>query len=213
MSIYLGLDESLITVAPALDDVEPLLIVRSRYRTLNEGQGVNGIVRKVSTKAGKARYMALKPTLPEESKALYETRIVATSTGGFAEYEVQTVYLAGGAGTVFFATDRKVRFAARWYGPSNRYLELRVKVSPGAEIIANRGMASFQEEDGQCNYLGQIKRDGWAEIHLDNEAHVGSSMSIHSSEEDFLEEPEKPSERKKDSGTSRSARGTKDWLF
>ena len=190
MSIHLGLDESVVTVAPSLDDVEPLLIIRSRYRTMNEGQGVNGLVRKVSTKSGKARYTTLNPTLPEEGKAIYETRIPSPSSEGFTEYEVKTVYLAGGAGTVFFATDRRVRFATRWYGQNNRYLELRVQVSPSAEIIANRGMASFHEEDAQCNYLGQMRKGGWAEVHFDNQTHVGLSMSLHTADEDFTAMPQ-----------------------
>lgn len=193
----MGLDESLVTVAPSLDDMESLLIVRTRYRTLGP-DGVNGLLHKVQGKSGKKCLTALNPTAPEEDRAIYETRIPASCSEGFSEYEVQTVYLAGGphrTGNVFFATDRKVRLAARWYGEKNRYVELRIQVSPGAEIIANRGMASFSEEDGQCNFLGHIKKDGWAEVHLDNVTHVGMTLHLHSPYEDFSALPRKREEK------------------
>ncbi len=193
MSIHVGLDESLVTVAPSLDDIEPLLVIRTRYRSLGE-QGVNGLVHKVQGKSGKKCLKALTPTVPEEDRAIYETMIPASCSEGFSEYETQTVYLAGGpnrTGNVFFATDRRVRLAARWYGTNNRYVELRIQVSPGAEIIANRGMASFQEEDAQCNFLGQIKRGGWAEVHIDNITHVGMSLHLHTPFEDFSAVAEK----------------------
>jgi len=184
MSVYLRLDESLITVAPALDDVEPILVVRTRYSTY-QNEGANGIIRKVTTRSGKPSVRALRPVEVEQGQAIYETRVSTNESEGLTEFESQTVYLAGGAGSVFYATDRTVRFAARWYGGDFRYLELRIQVMPGAEIVANRGMASFQEDSAQFNYLGQLKKNSWAEIHIDNHTHVGQSMVIHSIEDDF----------------------------
>lgn len=190
MSVYLRLDESLITVAPALDDVEPILVVRTRFKSYEDG--ADGVIRRVVNKSGKRTRKSLRP-LQQEGMAAYETRISASSTEGLTEFETQTVYLAGGAGSVFFATNRHVRFAARWYGEDHRFLELRVQVRPGAEIVANRGMASFRDDQTEYNFLGQVKNGHWAEIHIDNHTHVGMSMAIHPADEGFsrLPKPEK----------------------
>lgn len=192
MSVYLRLDESLITVAPALDDVEPILVVRSRYRTYSE-DGADGVIRRVVTRTGKPSVRPMHPVEVEQGQAIYETRINASTSEGLAEFESQTVYLAGGAGSVFYASDRKVRFAARWYGDDHRYLELRVQVTPGAEIVANRGMATFREDHAEFNFLGQLKRESWAEIHIDNHTHVGQSMVIHPDSDGFSRLPKKKS--------------------
>jgi hypothetical protein len=183
MSVYFRLDESLISVAPSLQDVEPILIVRTRFRTYDE-EGPDGVVRCVATRTGKPAAKPFQPT-QVEGQAIYDTRITPKASEGLAEFETQTVYLAGGAGSVFYAVNRKVRFAARWYGENNRYLELRVQVHPGAEVVANRGMATFRDDSAEHNFLGQLKRENWAEIHIDNHTHVGMSMVIHPTSEEF----------------------------
>lgn len=181
MSIYLRLDESLIQVAPTLDDVEPILTVRTRYRTQHE-DGADGIVRKVSNKGGRSTRTML-PSFEVPGEAAFETRISANDCKGHTEYETQTLYLAGGAGQVFWASDRRIRFTARWYGNDNRYLELRVRALPGAEVVANKGMANLNS--GDFNFLGAIKHGTWVEIHYDNHLHVGISMNIHPAEDNF----------------------------
>lgn len=191
MSVYLNLDESLITVAPALDDVEPILVVKTRYRTY-ASEGADGVIRQMITRTGRASFKPLIP-VEQEGSAAYETRITSKESNGLAEFETRTVYLAGGAGSVFYATDRQVRFSAKWYGENQRYLELRLKVHPGAEVVANRGMANLREQ-GEFNFLGQVRNGGWAEIHIDNLTHVGLSMSIHSVTDDFSQATKRPDE-------------------
>lgn len=181
MSIYLRLDDSLIQVAPTLDDVEPILMVRTRFRTFNE-DGADGIVRKVSNKNGRSTRTNMPCMEASPGEAAYETRISANDSKS-TEYETQTLYRAGGAGQVFWASDRRIRFSARWYGNDNRYLELRLRVRPGAEVIANKGMANLNS--GEFNFMGAIKNGSWVEIHYDNHTHVGMSMSIHPAEDDF----------------------------
>jgi len=167
MSIRLLLDDSFIQVVPALDDVESVLIVQTRYGT------ADGKVRKVTNQQGR-RVTAL-PRI--EAKGIIETRIGANDAKGHPEYETRTVCRAGGTGSVFLGSNRKVRFSMGWYG-ENRYLELRLHVSPGAEIVANRGMGPFGQEGG-FNFLGTLQTTQWAEIHYDNLTHVGLSMAIH----------------------------------
>lgn len=191
MSVYLRLDESLITIAPALDDVEPLLVVQTRYGPPDNG--ADGIVRRAVTPNGRKAIRALTPAQTVEGQARYETRINPHASDGLAEFETQTVYLVGGAGSVFFTTDRTVKFAARWYGEDQRYLDLRVQVTPGAEIVANRGMATFHGDHTEFNFLGQLKQESWAEVHIDNHTHVGMSMVIHPTSEGFSKLPRKKS--------------------
>lgn len=194
MSVYLRLDESLITVAPALDDVEPILVVQTRFQSYAPHEP-NGVIQVVQGPKGARSERSLHSTQVEGQSA-YETRIRVKETEGLTEFETRTMYLAGGVGNLFYSTDRQVRFSAFWYGENNRYLELRVQVRPGAEIAANRGMATFGEDSTQFNFLGQLKKNGWAEILIDNHTHVGMSMLVHSAEEDFSRVVKK---KKKDS--------------
>lgn len=182
MSIRLDLDESLVQVAPALDDVEAVLVVRTRFRT-PLAEGPDGIVRKVMSKEGRKTHTLLPRTeLPD--RACFETRIGANDAKGQPEYEARTLFRAGGAGAVFVTSDRRVRFTMRWYGENQRYLELRLKVFPSAEVVANRGMGPLGMSGG-FNFLGQIQAGEWMEVHFDNLTHVGLSMTVHPSTDDF----------------------------
>jgi len=176
MSIRLDLDDSLIQVAPTLDDVEAILIVQTRR--LGDGPS-DGKVRKLGLQRGRKTRIALPRLNVNSDGVIYETRIGANNAKGQPDYEARTVYRAGGRGSVFLATNRRVRFTLRWYGDSNRYLELRLQVAPGAEIVANRGMSPLTP-DGGFNFLGSLQGGSWAEIHYDNLTHVGLSMAIHS---------------------------------
>lgn len=180
MSIRLDLDESLVQVAPTLDDVEAVLVVRTRLRSpFNEG--ADGIVRKITVREGRKTRTVL-PRIDVGDH--HETRIGANDAKGQPEYEARTVYRAGGAGSVFLTTDRRVRFALRWYGDNQRYLELRLRVFPTAEVVANRGMAPFGMSGG-FNFLGRTQAGEWVEVHYDNLTHVGISMVVHPSTDDF----------------------------
>ena len=185
MSLRLDLDGSLIQVAPTLDDIEAVLVVKTRYRGL-DAEGADGIIRKVTVKDGRRTRTEI-PRVELEGLACYETRI-GSNDKGQPEYEVRTVYLAGGTGNVFLAADRRVRFSLRWYGDKSRYLELRVRIfgPSGCEVVANRGMAPFGSND-RFNFLGSLQSGDWVEVHYDNHAHVGLSMTVHPSSHDFSE--------------------------
>jgi hypothetical protein len=171
MSIRLNLDDSLIQVAPTLDDIEAVLIVQTRRVKMADGK-----VRKVSSQAGRKVQTGL-PQI-DGAQGAFETRIGVNDAKGQPEYEARSAHRAGGVGPVFLETHRRVKFAFRWYGEDNRYLELRVQVFPSAEIVANRGMSTLGTESGY-NFVGALQSDHWAEIHYDNHAHVGLSMKVH----------------------------------
>lgn len=180
MSIRLDLDDSLIRVAPTLDDVEAVLLVRTRFaKPANEG--VDGLIRKAS--AGR-KNGTFAPQMVVASNRL-ETRLGLNDAKGCPEYQTRTLYHAGGADSTFVEMDRRVWFMARWHGEGNRYLELRLRTFPGAVVVANRGMALFGENFPNCNFLEKVRGGEWVEIHYDNHTHVGLSMRHHTTSDDF----------------------------
>jgi hypothetical protein len=202
MSIHLALDESLITIAPTLDDIEPILKIRTRHLSFQENEGgADGVLYQV----GKRGRKALPFTPDGEGRASLHTSLPARHCRVGSELEVRTVCLAGGVGEVFYCSDRFVRLSPRWYGEGDRYLELRIQVEPGAEIVANRGMAPLAGPGEVFNYLGSIRNGGWVELHYDNHAHTGLSMSYHPSSDPFL-----TWHRKKGEETSSSLRSESD---
>lgn len=191
MSIHLHLDESLVQVTPTLDDIEPSVLVYTRRQ--GDTTGADGVVFEVCKNA----LLPKRNIEPELTTSVLETHLVGHAGRSFQGHQVDTLYLAGGVGAMRLTGARSCTFYVRWYGRSMRYCEIRLLVTPGAEVAVNRGMASLR--DGVGNVLVALRGGTWVEMHFDNHAHTGIFTAVHPASADIT----RPSLHRPGKGPSR----------